>query len=64
MKERVTTIGSIGNYYGALSVKSRDGKYWWSIENHDGHQWEEIPESLYRELMAFEAHGLTREPQP
>lgn len=48
-------IGCIGNYYGGLAVKQEDGKYWWSIENYDGHGWEEIPESLYLELLKFEA---------
>lgn len=48
-------IGCIGNYYGGLAVKQEDGKFWWSIENYDGHFWEEIPESLYLELLKFEA---------
>lgn len=48
------SIGSIGNYYGSLEVKEEDGKFFWSIEDHYGHDWEEIPESLYRELIAFE----------
>lgn len=47
-------IGSIGNYYGCLRVKEQDGKFFWSIENHDGDDWEEIPASLYRELIAFD----------
>jgi len=25
----------------------------WSIENYDGDNWEEIPESLYVELIKF-----------
>lgn len=49
-----TSIGSIGNYYGDLEVKSEGGKFWWNIENWDGACWEEIPERLYRELIAFE----------
>lgn len=47
-------IGSIGNYYGGLSVKEEDGKYFWSIKNYDGDYWEEIPKSLYDELTKFE----------
>lgn len=47
-------IGEIGGYYGGLSVKAEDGKFWWSILDHNGDIWEEIPESLYRELIAFE----------
>lgn len=48
------SIGSIGNYYGGLSVKEEDGSFYWSIENWDGESWEEIPESLYWELISFE----------
>lgn len=47
-------IGTIGNYYGGLSVKEEAGRFYWSIENYSGDDWEEIPESLYRELMAFQ----------
>ena len=47
-------IGSIGNYYGRLSVKKEDRKFFWSIENWDGHDWEQIPKSLYEELLKFE----------
>ncbi len=45
------SIGDIGNSYGGLSVKEEDGKFYWSIEDHVGTQWQEIPESLYLELM-------------
>lgn len=47
-------IGGIGNYYGGLSVKEVGGEYFWSIENWDGHEWEKIPESLYKELLNFQ----------
>lgn len=46
-------IGSIGNYYGGLQVIHDNNKFYWGIENHDGTDWEEIPESLYNELMRF-----------
>lgn len=46
-------IGSIRNYYGGLAVKLEDGKYFWSIEDHGGHIWEEIPEELYRALLKY-----------
>lgn len=49
------SIGDIGNYYGGLAVKTEDGKHYWSIENYDGHDWEEIPESLYRALVEYES---------
>lgn len=50
-----TSIGNIANYYGGLSVKAKYGKHYWSIENYDGHDWHEIPESLYRSLLEYEA---------
>ena len=49
-----TEIGSIGNYYGGLSVKAEpDGTFWWGIENYSGTTWEQIPQSLYDELVKF-----------
>ena len=50
-----TSIGKIGNYYGGLSVRSDGTRHEWGIENYDGTDWEEIPESLYSALTAFEA---------
>lgn len=47
-------VGTIGNYYGCLEIKESGGKYYWSIENYDGHDWEEIPKSLYKQLREFE----------
>ena len=46
-------IGRIGNYYGGLCVKEEGGKFFWSVENYDGQNWEEIPKSLYDELIGF-----------
>ena len=49
-----TGIGSIGNYYGGLSVKTEpDGTFWWGIENYNPTTWEQIPQSLYDELVKF-----------
>jgi hypothetical protein len=50
----IKDIGAISNYYGGLRVKEEAGKFWWSIENFDGDLWEEIPESLYLELIKFQ----------
>ncbi len=50
-------IGCIGNYYGGLHVKRSGDKFLWSIENYTGHDWEEIPESLYKELVKFQRGG-------
>ena len=64
---QVVQVGKIGNYYGGLSVKSKNGRFFWSIENYDGNDWQEISESLYRELLKFEHdHGvpnISREPR-
>lgn len=60
----VHDIGGIGNYYGGLSVVDLNGRYYWSIENWDGHNWEEIPKSLYDELMKFnKADEATEAPE-
>ena len=42
-----TTIGTIGNYYGCLSVMKDADKFYWGIENWDGTEWEEITEELH-----------------
>lgn len=52
MKER--GIGEIANYYGGLSVKIDNDKFYWGIENWDGVFWEEIPQSLYDELNNYQ----------
>lgn len=46
-------IGEIGNYYGCLEVKKENRRFYWSIENWDGHHWEEIPKYLYDSLIRF-----------
>ena len=47
-------IGNIGNYYGQLSIKTENGKFYWGIEDWDGTSWEEIPEDLYLTLRRYE----------
>lgn len=54
LKEQSLAIGGISNYYGGLEVSQVDGKFVWGIENYDGTYWEEIPKSLYDELVKFE----------
>ena len=49
-------VGSIGNYYGGLYVKTENNKYYWIIENYDTEfnnidEWEEINENLYLQLI-------------
>lgn len=51
MRQEHKTIGKICNYYGELSVKEEDGKFFWSIENWDGHEWHEISKELYALLL-------------
>jgi len=41
----------IESYYGGLHVKQENGKFYWAIENWDGWDYEEIPESLFIELL-------------
>ncbi len=45
------SIGDIGNYYGRLEVRVVNGVYQWSIENWNGHRWEETSEFLVAELL-------------
>lgn len=45
-------IEGIGNYYGGLNVKE-DGLFYWGIENHNGINWERIPESLYDAIVQY-----------
>jgi len=54
IKMNYTKIGNIGNYYGQLNIKVDGNKYLWSIENYSGFLWEEIPKTLYVELIKFE----------
>jgi len=46
-------IGEIGNMYGGLMVKEEQGKYFWAIEDVNDLYWQEIPYSLYSELVKF-----------
>jgi 23S rRNA maturation-related 3'-5' exoribonuclease YhaM len=48
-------IGTICHEYGSLLAKEENGKFYWAIEGNCGTHWEEIPESLYVELLAFQA---------
>jgi len=51
-------IGAIGNYYGEINVKEEAGRYFWAIEDWTDWLWEEIPKSLYDELMKFEDNRI------
>lgn len=56
-------IGEICNYYGGLEVKEEGGRFYWAIENHDGHDWEQIPQYLYDALVKYESERLIPEPE-
>lgn len=58
-----TSIGTIGNYYGGLSVKKEGEKYFWGIENYDGTEWEEIPKKMYDRLISFEKQRVREQKQ-
>ena len=47
------TFDNIGNYYGTLNVRDESGVFEWGIESWNGFDWEQIPESLYNELVKF-----------
>ena len=49
----IRQIGNIGNYYGGLVVKKEGDLFYWGIENWDGTSWDEIPKSLYDELIKY-----------
>ena len=43
----------IGNAYGGLEIKEKNGKYYWTIGGYEGGDWEEIPKTLYNELTKY-----------
>ncbi len=62
-ENKMLSVGSIGNYYGGLYVKTEKNKYYWIIENYDTEfnnidEWEEINENLYLQLIKLEINKL------
>lgn len=55
MDENIINVGACRNYYGGLSVKEEDGKFFWSIENYNGFSWHEISEKLFKLLIEEES---------
>ncbi len=45
MEKIVTT--AVGNYYGNLAVRMKDGATEWSVENYDGYDWRPCPQEVY-----------------
>ena len=52
--KRKRGIGEVGNTYGGLSVATFGGKYYWSIEDYSGDDWNEIDRELFVQLEAHE----------
>ena len=52
-KHKEMPVGNISGYYGGLVIEERSGKYFWGIVDHGGINEEEIPESLFQELLKF-----------
>lgn len=50
---KLLEIAGMGTFYGGLRVMLQDGKYYWSILDHNGDDWKEIPKSLYDELIRY-----------
>ena len=55
-QESSRKIGDIANYEGDLLVCKKDGSHFLGVEDGDGcfWGWEQIPETLFYELNAFE----------
>jgi len=49
----IIAVGKIHHEYGRLLVKEEDGRFYWSIAANTFEYWEEIPEFLFRALLAF-----------
>lgn len=56
--EEIKSIGTIGNYYGCLSLRKNGNKFEWSIKNYSGDDWDEIPDYLFQALTRFEDERL------
>lgn len=57
---KTKSIGTIGNYYGNLEVAQKDGLFYWGIDNWNGTRWEEIPQVLYDQLVAYEDERIKK----
>ncbi len=56
-------IGKIGNHHGQLVVKEHDGKCFCGVENYGGFtDWQEIPKSLFDELVKYDESLKIKEP--
>ena len=53
LNDKAQRVGSISSFYGGVIVAMVDGRAYWGIENYDKNYWEEIPMSLYDELISL-----------
>jgi hypothetical protein len=51
---RNTVISKIDTYYGPYEVMEEKGKYYLCTPNYDDDYYQEIPYTLYLELLAYE----------
>lgn len=59
LDEKLQRIGTIQNGDGHLLILEHEGRFYWIICGYDGDGFQEIPESLFRELQKFQAVGKT-----
>lgn len=52
-----TPVGDVGNYYGGLAIRCRNGKPEWSIEDWGGHDWRDCPLPVFEALRALTQEG-------
>jgi hypothetical protein len=48
-------IAGTSHFYGDIYTATKDGSFFWSIQDHDGISWTEIPEYLYNALNKYDA---------
>lgn len=53
----------IFNEYGAAEVKQESGKYYWTVDGYGSPGWQEIPKSLYIEIIKFAESGQAKPPK-
>ena len=53
MTDSTKRVGNATNYYGGVHIRQHGDRYFWSVENYSGFDWEEIPHSLFVALSDF-----------
>lgn len=45
-------VNDIGNYYGGLTLKEENNKFYWRIDGEgSGGEWFEIPENVFKAIL-------------